>query len=451
MTRPRGCATALCAFIGVLFAGFTAAPASAQTSLQVPLQFDFINPGAKSLSLAGAFSGLADDATASFANPAGLTFLGGPEVSVEFRGGPVNTPFLQGGRTSGAPSGLGVDTNAGVVYANSSARLAGISYLSVVLPHRSNRWVLAGYRHELARIDQSFSTDGVFGQDPAEFTPRRDVPQDGVRRLSITGYGLAGAYKPTRTVSIGAALVAYHFDFDSEFKRYFVDDFFGAVNRNVSREALFGYTAQRGNDTSLAPVVGATIDRGRLRMGAVYRRGASFSFDTIGDDDSSVPGTFRVPHTASVGASYRPASQWVLMGEVTRVSYARLKGDFVTIQALGREDDFRISSGTEVHGAVQYAWLRASGPPVRLRAGAWFDPDHSVHYEPATPPNSASARIKAETFAAALTNGRNQVHATGGVGVTLTRTVELNVGVDLGRNVKLFSSSVIVHLGRGGP
>ena len=44
----------------------------AQTAIQIPLQFDFVNPGAKSLALGGAFTGLADDATAGFANPAGL-------------------------------------------------------------------------------------------------------------------------------------------------------------------------------------------------------------------------------------------------------------------------------------------------------------------------------------------------------------------------------------------
>src|ERR1044071_2561316 len=82
----------------------------AQTSLQIPLQFDFVNPGAKSLALAGAFAGVADDATASFANPAGLTFLGGPETSVEIRGTRVTTPFLSGGRLSGQISNIGVDT-----------------------------------------------------------------------------------------------------------------------------------------------------------------------------------------------------------------------------------------------------------------------------------------------------------------------------------------------------
>src|ERR1041384_6737719 len=49
------------------------------------LQFNFGNPGARSLAMGGAFLGLADDASAAEANPAGLTILRKPEVSIEVR------------------------------------------------------------------------------------------------------------------------------------------------------------------------------------------------------------------------------------------------------------------------------------------------------------------------------------------------------------------------------
>lgn len=51
----------------------------------VNLQLNFSDPGARSLGFGGAFIGLADDATAAFANPAGLVQLGRPEVSIEVR------------------------------------------------------------------------------------------------------------------------------------------------------------------------------------------------------------------------------------------------------------------------------------------------------------------------------------------------------------------------------
>src|SRR5713226_4017807 len=49
------------------------------------LQFNFGNPGARSLGMGGAFLGLADDASAAEANPAGLTILRKREISIEAR------------------------------------------------------------------------------------------------------------------------------------------------------------------------------------------------------------------------------------------------------------------------------------------------------------------------------------------------------------------------------
>src|SRR3990172_3990118 len=47
------------------------------------LQFNYLNPGARSLAMAGAFTGMADDATTALANPAGLVNLLNAEASVE--------------------------------------------------------------------------------------------------------------------------------------------------------------------------------------------------------------------------------------------------------------------------------------------------------------------------------------------------------------------------------
>src|SRR5262245_33791118 len=96
VVRAAGLCTGL-----TLACWFSPSVASAQNSLQIPLQFEFINPGAKSLALGGAFAGLADDATATFANPAGLTYLLGGELSMEVRGARSISPFLERGRLSG--------------------------------------------------------------------------------------------------------------------------------------------------------------------------------------------------------------------------------------------------------------------------------------------------------------------------------------------------------------
>src|SRR4051812_43384337 len=145
----------------------TPAAAFAQTSLQIPLQFDFLNPGAKSLALAGSFVGLADDATATFANPAGLTQLAVSEFSVELRGSQTSTQFLEAGRLSGVPSNEKTDTIAGAVFGTSTGSHVGPGFLAGVYAYPSHRWVVAGYRHELVRVDQSFLSNGVFQKDPS--------------------------------------------------------------------------------------------------------------------------------------------------------------------------------------------------------------------------------------------------------------------------------------------
>ena len=73
--------------------------AQAQTtadSAAVRLQSGRSQPGDGS-----AFVGAADDATAAFANPAGLARLNTRQVSAEGRVRRVETPFLRGGRISG--------------------------------------------------------------------------------------------------------------------------------------------------------------------------------------------------------------------------------------------------------------------------------------------------------------------------------------------------------------
>ena len=64
-----------------------AQPAMALTDEEIfrKFRFNFVNPGARSLALGGAFISIADDATAAQANPAGLNFLLTQEYFVETR------------------------------------------------------------------------------------------------------------------------------------------------------------------------------------------------------------------------------------------------------------------------------------------------------------------------------------------------------------------------------
>jgi long-subunit fatty acid transport protein len=94
------------AFLVAWLAGVGAAHSQ---SAPPALEFSFSNPGARAMGLGGAFLALADDATAAFANPAGLVQLVRPEVSLELRTRRYSTPYTAGGRAAGDPTGNGID------------------------------------------------------------------------------------------------------------------------------------------------------------------------------------------------------------------------------------------------------------------------------------------------------------------------------------------------------
>ncbi|MCP4251711.1 MAG: hypothetical protein GY778_32145, partial [bacterium] len=125
--------------------------ARAQEEAPPGIEFSFSNPGARSMGFGGAFVALADDATAAFANPAGLVQLVKSEVSVEGRYWGYSTPYVEGGRGFGPATGRGLDVSPGLRIGTSSQDLSGLSFLSLVSPR--DNWSVAFYRHQLANYE----------------------------------------------------------------------------------------------------------------------------------------------------------------------------------------------------------------------------------------------------------------------------------------------------------
>lgn len=433
--------------LAALWLAFGSGAATAQTSLQIPLQFDFINPGAKSLGTGGAFVGLADDATATFTNPAGLVLITRTEGSLEMRHTRTETPFLERGRLSGPITNEGTDTIQGPVFRPSVGSHFGPALASFVwVPRPTSRWRLAGYRHELARVDQRFLSNGVFYRLPDEFTSRRDSPQEGVRQVAITGYGGTAAMRLHPQVSLGLGVTVYRFDLDSQFRRFDTDGFLGEPLPAIE----VGRSTQIGKDTSVTPSVGLLVGlTGRVRGGVMYRHGPTFTFRTKDGNDPERSGQFRVPHTLAVGGSVRPLSDptmLVISAEVTRINYARLIDDFVSDQAraANRADRFFVNNGTEVHVGVQYLPTLDYYAP-KLRFGVWRDPDHSVKY--AAPGTNVEPLERAfdDRLATALSSGTSVTHVSGGVGFSLSPRIEVNGALDVSSRTRVWSASMVVR------
>ena len=150
-------------------------------------QFSFSNPGARSLGLGGAFVALADDATAAWANPAGLVQISKPEISVEARHWSYATPFVAGGRTRGEPTGIGLDTTDGLQMGTSNFDTTGLAFLSFIYP--GDRWSLAFYRHVLANLEAEGETEGLFTDDE-DGNPFRFLDQRNRSEIEVISYGV---------------------------------------------------------------------------------------------------------------------------------------------------------------------------------------------------------------------------------------------------------------------
>ena len=129
--------------------------AQSTDDVNAAIQFNFSNPGARSLGMGGAFTARADDATAVFANPAGLLQLGRAEVSLDGRGWRTRNSFLRGSADSAASLAERLEVG------RTNDTLAGLSFLSALYPGKSGRWVVGVSGHETANFETSVRSDGA--------------------------------------------------------------------------------------------------------------------------------------------------------------------------------------------------------------------------------------------------------------------------------------------------
>lgn len=434
----------------VVFAAGLARPAAAQSTAQIPLQFDFLTPGARSMAMGGAFIGAADDSSAAFTNPAGLAFLtaaGKREVTAEGRFTSIETPFLSGGRISGAVTGKGIDTIPGAVYGADTDREARPGFIAVLLPY--TRVAVTAYRHEMVRLENTFSSDGVFERFTfAGITDdnNREIPLGGTRQVRISSYGGSVGYKINDRFALGGGLALDHFTLDSDFARFgFASSIFGAVNRDI-RSAT---ATQSGDDVALSGTVGALVKlNDRVKVAATVRRGARFDFtqrDRVFDSglDLTRAGHFKVPDVWGTGIEWRPGENVRVVADYDRVLYGQLKADFIDIQALssGRQDQLRVDDANEVHGGIEYQLLRSGDArPLAFRAGVWFDPAHAPRYVP-TPQHDELDVL----LSAALPGGPDLVHYTFGVGALFLDGLELNGAADVSSRTTAVTASIVLR------
>jgi long-chain fatty acid transport protein len=392
------------------------------------VQFNFSNPGARSLALGGAFTGLADDATAAYANPAGLTILRTQEFGVELRHNNFDTPFASGGMAVTNPF-----SHSGVGSGSSSDSVTQASFASWVYP--TERATFALYYHRLGDFESRFSADAI------EFVDGNGNPESQAlaknTRLSyqIENLGAAVGFKVSDSFSLGLNVAYSDFSISSRTER-FRDD----------QTSAFNVQQQSGGDNDVIFTLGALWQiSSQWNLGLAYRSGGSFNYrssNVLVDSGDRLDFTpdFSVPNVFSAGLAYRPSDALLFTLDVNRIEYSRLTDHLETIF---NEDTpvLKIDDGTEVRLGMEYALLEAS-TPVFLRAGVWRDPDHRLAYAGPRPSNCID--FGPCSSATLYPKGSDETHYSLGIGWSFEK-FQLDFAADLSDLVDTFSASGVVR------
>ena len=425
-------------------------PSSAQTLAEANagVQLNFSTPGARSLGMGGAFVGLADDATAAYANPAGLLVLSEPEVSLEGRTWDFRNAFVQGGRLDGNPSGRGIDTASSLVEEEERETVNGVSFLSAVYPRRS--WAVAVYRHELARYRASFQTNGVFSGG------ERTLPEESFLDLGVTGVGLSAAWRLSSRLSIGGGIVSYDFSLLSSTRRYalaapdetapgglFGPSLFTPENL-VDTQSLAGDERENGFNAGFRWDVGSGWS-----LGGVYREGPEFDIDALylrgplgeaGPASQRLPARYDLPEVLGVGVAYQPTEFLTLTLDYVYVEYSDLLHGVVEtllvqpgVDLSSEAPFFKIDDAEEIHLGFE-SIVPYKQTLLAFRAGAWYDPDHSIRYEGQLP-----------AFQASFLPGDDELHYAAGFGFVIPKwQASFDAAFDYSAPVKTASFSTVV-------
>ncbi|HSS48125.1 MAG TPA: hypothetical protein VLX28_04195, partial [Thermoanaerobaculia bacterium] len=308
--------------------------------------FNLSTPGARSLGMGGAFLGLADDATAAYSNPAGLTSLteGGPQIAVELRNWSYSTPFIAGGRLNGTPVRRGVDFFSSLQSDSTTSNVTDLSFASFgyVLP---GGITFALYKNQLANYSAAFQSDGFF------FDGGRTSPTSFGTEIRVNSIGLSMAYelrKPLhsnveRPLSIGIGVARYHLNSTTASVAYQIGTHGEA---ETAPDGSLGHSQfllgnivsgrlETGDDSAVGLIAGFLwkLDpKGHWRVGGVYREGPKFRTEVV--DLLNGPGpdnTMKVPDTYGFGVSYSPGrseGETKIAFDYVNSRYSQRFGDF---------------------------------------------------------------------------------------------------------------------------
>ena len=429
-------------------------------------RFNFVNPGARALGMGGAFGAIADDATATQANPAGLNSILTPEFFLEYRS-LDRDPTID--RSNVGSLSVDLSTGArdlpflGLTTVTNPDQSGDLSFVSFALPLRPT---LGGRHIRLAASRQVVLSEDVTLSSGSNSTEARfafpsfpntvngstveaysvDTLVSGGRSADIVDWNVAGSLELTHDFSVGLTLTYSTLDLTSH-TRTDVNDplqlFLDPTHpRFPAQPSLDVYeTSAEGTDSEMAFTIGVHLHpdsvfasgRSPWQFGLVYHRGETFSVpeSTIlnGLPADSFDTTVVVPDRYALSGSYRSPLHWLFSIELERVEYSDLLQGFrsgvnyltsgqVAGGAFGidptRSVEFTADDGLIPRAGLEYIlWPGGrGGRQLALWGGYYRTPDDRIRMSEF---NSDDGSVNA-AYMKAFPGGEPSHHLTGGVG-----------------------------------
>ena len=395
-------------------------------------QFNFNNPGARSLGMGGAFVAVADDATAVIANPAGLVILQRPELSGEVK-------FTRFTNTIEAYSNTLAEGATNSLHSRDfDDFVVTPSFFSFVYP--TERLVVAAFIRELINYESNFETQGIFFADPAGGVVRLSPVTSALEIQALNfglGAGLNLAKESPWLPSLGASLEFSVGRIRSRLERFGTQ---GPTGPPDFSNLLQTETVD-GTDLGIGFNVGAlwhpTKDMG---VGIVYRRGPRYdvqqTLTVTGGPSAVVDLGFKVPDVAAAGISYRFFERLTVAFEATFIQYSQLVEHFQVPLADSFATKYKLDDAIELHLGAEYIFF-VKDIPFAARGGFFTNPDHKIKYK-------GGARNASEAAEGLLyAGGKDRYHGTAGLGVVPFPGFQLDFASNYSKDVLEFSVSTV--------
>jgi len=292
------------------------------------------------------------------------------------------------------------------------------SFASFAIPH--GRATLSGFANSEQRYVERFQFAGRFCPEQCEDGSFGSID------VAAWNVGVGGAYLLTPKLSVGASAVVTRLRLET-------------AGSSGTPEARRNGTETNGTAVAASFFAGALYKpHPRVGLGVAYYRGATFHLTThitgtfFGFDqplDVWRPIDYVLPDRLSAGGSLRIGRAITVVGEAAHVNYSKMIGpnfqvvDFMAPSVGFSRANYFYRDVTEAHAGVEYR-LVTRGHVVALRAGAFTDPEHRLHFIPQGQDRHID---NAQDLRFNTTPDRTRIGVTAGAGLTFNNKFQIDI------------------------